>query len=316
MHHRSKTTARRPDAGPPDVRGDLAGARGGGPAGAVPAVLADLHGACRAHPAARGRAGPRRKATRPQPDPRSRMTELVLSRAAPRGRRAPESRMRRAGARPARGRGRPAGRVTARHLTAARHRQARRARGPKRAAAENARAFSGAATEGSEAHSRGTRRAPCPHRRPFAAPASTARDGRDALGPTWTAGSTARRAPAGAAPPSVDDRWALVACVRPSPSRAARGQRTAQSRLRRAARRASRMHRRQRARRPSGRLSRRASLVLAFLPLRIAQKGSILLARVDSIRRIEQTPDSDPDAYGAPNRAPVDIQFGTLEQGD
>ena len=80
-------------------------------------------------------------------------------------------------------------------------------------------AFSGVATEGSGAHSRGTRRAPCPHRPALnGRPSSTARDGRDVLGPTWTAGTAARRPQAGAAPPSVEDRWALVARVCPSPS--------------------------------------------------------------------------------------------------
>jgi len=97
-------------------------------------------------------------------------------------------------------------------------------------------AFSGAATEGSEAHSRGTRRAPCLHR-PFVSrrPSSTARAGRDAFGPTWPAGSTASGPPAGAAPPPVKDRWALVVAHVSWPARATRGQRTAWSPSRRAA---------------------------------------------------------------------------------
>jgi hypothetical protein len=96
-----------------------------------------------------------------------------MARAAPRGRSAPESPTTRAGARPACPRGRPAGRVTAGHLTAARHHQARRARGPKRAAAENAPGILGRSDR----------------RERSAQP----RDGRDALGPTWTAGPTASR---------------------------------------------------------------------------------------------------------------------------
>jgi hypothetical protein len=139
----------------------------------------------------------------------------------------------RAGAQPARRPGRPAGRVTARHLTAARHHKARRARGPKRAGAEKTPVFSGGATKGSAAHTRGTRRAPCPHRPSLDGwPSRTARAERDDRGPTWTAGSTASRTPAAAAPPSINARWTLGARARSSPARGPRGQRTAQSRSR------------------------------------------------------------------------------------
>jgi hypothetical protein len=88
----------------------------------------------------------------------------------------------------------------------ARYLQARRVLRAKARLPRMPRAFSGAATGGSGVHSRGTRRALCHHSPSVDGwPPSTAREGRDALGPTWPGGSTASWPPAAAAPPSVKE---------------------------------------------------------------------------------------------------------------
>jgi hypothetical protein len=89
-----------------------------------------------------------------------------------------------------------------------------RARGPKRRAADNAGHYRAERPEGAER----TARVPGAHRAtptiPSLPPFSTARDGRDALGPTWTAGSTSQQPQAGAAPPTVKRPLGCGTCAR------------------------------------------------------------------------------------------------------